>query len=617
MENRFRPARRKTVPVQVGDKVIGGTAPILIQSMTDTPTRDVEAAAAQVLGLARAGCELVRITIPSVKDCGYLGRIREIVRREGCGIPFCADVHFQPRAAFEALNLVEKVRINPGNFAEPRTAEPEQYSEKEFERGLQRIGDEFAPLVNEAKSRGVCLRIGVNHGSLSARIMYRYGDTVDGMVESALEYLRVCESENFDQVVFSMKSSRPRIMIQAYRLLAARLEKEHKPYPFHLGVTEAGEGEDGRIKSAVGIGSLLLDGIGDTIRVSLTEDPLNEIPVAQDLAGICAPEPSDFPSQERIKENINYYQFRRRESRPVTLGRLVTGGREKIPVGVADPDESPLPGGDRKIEWYTTDKPDLPVEGIVSGYAPAGSTAEPNNHSFVSLTSSQILQGLSPPRSVTEIVVEDMGHLHMLHPETWTAKALLWSVLPGKNPTGRHRYLAAWLKGIDRRDPLVLRGSSDGSSKGNLLAAAQLGGVLADGMGDLIHLSGALRSRDAAELAYTILQAAGARRTRTEYISCPGCGRTLFDLESTARKIRSLTNHLGDVSIAVMGCIVNGPGEMADADFGYVGGAAGKVSLYAGRECVRKNIPEHDAPRALVELIKEKGRWRDPENGNN
>jgi len=444
-------------------------------------------------------------------------------------------------------------------------------------------------------------------------MMYRFGNTVEGMVESALEYLRVCESERFDQVVFSMKSSSPRLTIHAYRLLAARLLQDHRNYPFHLGVTEAGQDEDGRLKSAAGIGALLLDGIGDTVRISLTEDPVHEIRAARELIAGCntdAPRPVPSPGAE---EEVDFYTYKRRPCLPVRLGPLMAGGRELIRVGTEKPPQGLPEAGDRRVEWYTTTPEDNTVPGTVSAVAEKDGTAAQTGSVCTSLFSSRIVQGVNPVFGIAEIIVEDTGHLEKMLPEEWPADALLWSVAPGGNCIAAYRHLAAWLAGRKRRDPIIIRGTSDGSPGSDMLAAAQISGALTDGIGDMIHMSGTPEPGKALHLAYDILQACGARRTKTEFISCPGCSRTLFDLEATTGTIRRLTGHLGNLAIAVMGCIVNGPGEMADADFGYVGGAPGKVNLYFGKECVRKNIPEHKAPLALVELIKEKGRWKEPE----
>jgi (E)-4-hydroxy-3-methylbut-2-enyl-diphosphate synthase len=612
MADRFAPVRRQTLKVRVGNRVIGGDAPILVQSMTTTNTKDVDATVFQTLELARAGCELVRITAPTQKDAEALKDIVAKVRAAGCDVPISADIHFQPRAAMEAVKWVEKVRINPGNFVDSKSPTPRDYDEAGFASGQQKVYDAFAPLVRIAKDRGVCLRIGTNHGSLSDRIMWKFGDTIEGMVESALEYLRVCEAEAFDQIVFSMKSSNPRVVVQAYRLLAARLDREHKPYPFHVGVTEAGDGEDGRLKSSVGIGALLLDGIGDTIRVSLTEDPVHEIPVAKSLVELC-----DLAGRERIPalpEALDFYAFHRREVPTSHLGALAVGGREKIAVGTSDPGSETLPKGERRIEWIGTPDNHAPRPETPSVWEPqAVEFAIPPKHPLTALPSGRLLRGLSDLPSHLEIVVEDPSHLDQLPPDVFKQPILFWSCRPGgNNPVARYRHLAAWLSSKGRPDPIILRGSSDATAEGNMLLAARFGSLLVDGIGDLIRVDGKAGPRTCMHLGYDILQAAGVRRTKPEYVACPSCGRTLFDLQTTTQKIRARTAHLKNISIAIMGCIVNGPGEMADADFGYVGGAPSKVNLYVGRDCVKKNIPEGEAPEALVALIKEHGRWSEP-----
>jgi (E)-4-hydroxy-3-methylbut-2-enyl-diphosphate synthase len=592
---RFAPARRITIPVRVGNRVIGGDNPILVQSMTTTNTKDIDATVLQTLELWNAGCELIRITAPTAKDAECLQEIVAKVRAAGCDAPISADIHFQPRAAHEAVKWVEKVRINPGNFVDSKAAGVQkEYDYLSFEAGAQKVREAFAPLVREAKARGVALRIGTNHGSLSDRMMWKFGDTVEGMVESALEYLRVCEEENFDQIVFSMKSSNPRVAIQAYRLLAHRLEAGgHKPYPFHVGVTEAGDGEDGRLKSSVGIGALLRDGLGDTVRVSLTEDPVQEVPVAKQLVRLC--DTAKIPAVKDIEESVSFYNYQRRETDVVTLpNALVAGGREPVAVGIVEPGVEWLPKGDRKVEWVTgVSWPVVDTNGVNVGA---------NNH-----------LPLQTDHDVVEFRITNVADLDVILIPTGT---VLWSCDPTSgymgNLPGAYRHIAAWLDAQGRKDLIVLRDRTDGTPEGNMAAAARLGSVLADGIGDLIHVDSAASVQASLNLAYDILQASAVRRSKPEYVACPGCGRTLFDLQSTTQRIRAKTMHLKNISIAVMGCIVNGPGEMADADFGYVGGAPNKVSLYVGRECVQKNIPEDDAPEALVDLIKAHGRWIEP-----
>jgi (E)-4-hydroxy-3-methylbut-2-enyl-diphosphate synthase len=615
--DRFSPVRRKTLKVRVGNRWIGGDEPILVQSMTTTNTKDVDATVFQTLELARAGCELVRITTPTQKDSECLEEIMRKVRAAGCDVPVSADIHFQPRAAMEAVKWVEKVRINPGNFVDSKSATPRDYDDNTFAAGVQKVYDAFVPLVRAAKDRGVCLRIGTNHGSLSDRIMWKYGDTVEGMVESALEYLRVCEAENFDQIVFSMKSSNPRVVVHAYRLLAARLDKEHKPYPFHVGVTEAGDGEDGRLKSSVGIGALLLDGLGDTIRVSLTEDPVHEIPVAKALVKLC--DTAKLDATPGLPESMDFYSFARREVPLLHLGGLALGGREKIAVGTADPASESIPKGERRIEWSGTHDSHATRADMPTVWEPRTvEFAIATKHQLVSLTSSRLLAGISDLPGNLEIQVEDPAHLDRLPADVLGLPHLFWSCAPPQvgdtaaNPVGRYRHLAAWLALKGRTDPIILRGKSDGAPEGNMLLASRFGSLLVDGIGDLLHVEGPAGPKACMHLGYDILQAAGVRRTKPEYVACPSCGRTLFDLQATTQKIRQRTAHLKNISIAIMGCIVNGPGEMADADFGYVGGAPSKVNLYVGRDVVKKNIPEEEAPEALVNLIKEHGRWSEP-----
>lgn len=593
--NPLRPRRRITIPVRVGNAQIGGDAPILVQSMTLTNTRDIEATVTQTLDLARVGCELVRITAPTVKDAEALEQIVARVHASGCKIPISADIHFQPRAAFEALKWVSKVRINPGNFCDSGIMTLKPLSDGEFAAGQQKVVEQFTPLVREAKRRGVALRIGTNHGSLSARMLYRYGDTVEGMVESALEYLRVCVAEDFDQVIFSMKASNPRVAVQAYRLLAARLQAEgHKPYPFHVGVTEAGEGEDGRIKSAVGIGALLLDGIGDTVRVSLTEDPVAEIPVARDLIDLCGLPLNSAPVADLPDLPLPWdpYHYQRRFVESIAIGDLQLGSEHPIRVGIAAVDctaELTRPG-DRRVEF---------VDGG------PGST-------WQRLSLAGVLQSPPAPGPV-EIFVQNRSQLEVEALESAASLVqgpLLWS-FAGENFVAGTRALAARLYALGRNEPLVLRISADSSSASRLRAAAQLGALLCDGLGDAIVVENAGNGLSSMQLAYDILQGCGLRRTKTEFISCPGCGRTLFDLQKVLAQIKERTSHLKGVSIAVMGCIVNGPGEMADADFGYVGGAPGHISLYYGKTPVQKNIPQDKALDALVQLIKDKGRWQE------
>ena len=612
LDNRLGSVRRPTHEVRIGNATIGGRNPVLVQSMTTTLTRDIDATVAQTLALADAGCELVRITTPTQTDAACLEHIVAKIRAAGCGIPLCADIHFQPAAAFEAIKWVEKVRVNPGNFADAKTAYgfQKEFDDATYERGIQKISDKFRPLVREARERGAVLRIGTNHGSLADRILARYGDTPEGMVVSALEYLSVCEDENFDQVVFSMKASNPKVVVQCYRILVDRLEREgRKSYPIHLGVTEAGEGRDGRLKSAVGIGSLLLDGVGDTIRVSLTEDPIHEIPVARELVAACTrPFADEGPARDFAgqilsvpsdaqRETLDPFSFARRETRPIQVSGIVAGLSHPIRVGGSDT-ASGL-SSDRPVEWRDT--PVEQAEGDFSGIRLAvGADFDPEqprefleHGSPVELTF-QTLEGID--ETVRRLPA---SNLYVASCE-----------LERTGPWGARRILSA-MDAAGLRAPFALRWRLDGSSRDELRMAATLGSLLVDGYGDLVRLSGPDESH-LVDLSYDVLQASGARRSKAEFISCPSCGRTLFDLVSTSARIRTVTGHLKDVSIAIMGCIVNGPGEMADADFGYVGGTPGTVNLYVKRDCVRRSVPEAEAPQALVDLIKEHGRWVEP-----
>lgn len=609
MNDRFSPARRNTIEVKVGNQVIGGHYPILIQSMTTTVTKDIEATAKQSIALARSGCELVRITAPTQKDAEALRDIVQIVRSEGIKVPFCADIHFQPKAAFEALKWVEKVRINPGNFVDTKTADGKDYTEADFERGVQKVYDAFSPLVREAKSRGVALRIGTNHGSLSDRMLFRFGDSVEGMVESALEYLHVCEAENFDQIVFSMKASNPRVVIQAYRLLAARLENGHKAYPFHVGVTEAGDGEDGRLKSAAGIGALLLDGIGDTIRVSLTEHPVKEIPVARELVKLCAPEKSVSTDVNESFEH--FYNYVRRDV-PAINWINQKMGISCVPLVCIDVQENLPVFGRLKPDYLESQNSSLcATNQLVQQKWKIGDDV---SSAYVAVYSEDVEAFLKTPKLSSNQLKGIEVILSCASEVASIAKKLpnitvVWSIDNRYGTVPEYRLLACTLDQMGLHDPIVVRLSS--TKETQLLSTARVGSLFADGIGDGVCIEGNSPA-DTVTLGFNMLQAAGARRSKAEFVSCPSCGRTLFDLETTTQKIRSLTGHLSELSIAIMGCIVNGPGEMADADFGYVGGAPGKVNLFVGRECVKKGIAEIEAPEALVDLIKEAGRWKEP-----
>ena len=567
VSNRFSPVRRKTIPVHVGDAIIGGGAPILVQSMTTTKPKDVAKTVAETLALAKAGCELVRIPAPTLADAQGLEEVMKQIRAAGCKVPVSADIHFQPKAAFEALKWVEKVRINPGNFVDTGIATLDLQADKNFDQGREKVFETFTPFVQEAKRLGRAISIGVNHGSLSARMMYRYGDTVEGMVESAMEYLAVCEAEHFDQVVVSLKSSTPRVAICAYRMLAARLEAEHfKPYPFHVGVTEAGAGEDGRLKSSVGIGSLLLDGLADTIRVSLTEDPVAEVPVAHELIRACAlpKEELRFGAPEWKKDP---YHYERLQTSSVNFSGVSLGGNEIVRVGEVAPVVS------------ISRKPRTP------------------EFAFIGIDSQNIVAF----KDAFDVAAFAAGEREV------PADALI--AYTGDNYTFGVRALVSALAQKGAKNPILLYQKIDSSERAKLKVAAEFGSLLSDGFGDAVVIEDPADQKSAVLLAFDILQAAGIRRSKTEFISCPSCGRTLYNIQTVLGKIHERLGHLQNISIAVMGCIVNGTGEMADADFGYVGGAPGFINLFEGKTCVKKNVPEAEALDELVELIKSRGRY--------
>ena len=575
-------ARRLSREVMVGKVGIGGVNPVRVQSMITCDTMDTAASVQQTLDLAKVGSEIVRITAPTVKDARNLELIKQGLLAANCEVPLVADIHFKPDAAMEAARWVEKVRVNPGNFADSKKFAVKEYTDEQYAAELERIRQRFTPLVHLCKERGISIRIGTNHGSLSDRIMNRYGDTPLGMVESALEFARIARDNDFHQLIFSMKASNPKVMIAAYRLLVDRLAKEGADwnYPVHLGVTEAGDGEDGRIKSAIGIGSLLNDGIGDTIRVSLTEDSIHEIPVARALVGLYAAgegtaSGTSFSSNDEVSPSFDPFSYRRRASSHVSLGNVALGTGE-VP---------------RVVVRQTT------LDQIV--------------HKLDRLGDFQ-----------PEIVYEQAG-VHELDPRDLEAVARLNAAAGSHLVTvadgvdlpvvAAFRLLAAHL---DERHPILLKDTLKRSVDPQkdflhtmLVAATNIGSLLCDGIGDAVLIQGEEAPGQSLRLAYNILQAAGSRVFKTDYVACPSCGRTLFNLQSTTAKIRAATGHLKGVKIAIMGCIVNGPGEMADADFGYVGGAPNKVNLYVGKQAVRFNIPEGEAVERLTDLIREHGRW--------
>lgn len=671
--SRFHTIRRRTVEVRVGSVGVGGTNPIRVQSMTTSDTQDVESTVRQSIALAEVGCEIVRVTAPNVAAAKCLRDIRRGLSDAGFAqVPLVADIHFLPSAAMEAVEHVEKVRVNPGNYADKKKFAVREYSDSDYDRELQRLHDAFSPLVLRCKELGRSMRIGTNHGSLSDRIMNRHGDTPLGMVESALEFVRIAESHGFHDIILSMKSSNPKVMIQAYRLLVERMDTAHRPYPLHLGVTEAGDGEDGRIKGAIGIGSLLMDGLGDTIRVSLTEDSVYEIPVARAL--VERAQAAAYRSRgalQSARDSVDPFHFSRRETITVPVGgRLAAGGTEPPRVLARLPEIATTPKGLQSLltSMARTHK-DTPIEGLIvradsseslrelAQLAPIASGAGAALVFEVGGLGAHDVGDASIPRGSIvsrEFAGADSGALEAF---ARAAREGGWTLAVGINPVdfhglasalqetgdanllfflstasepdpdappptslGAHRQLVECLRAIGNRSPVWIRNRAE-PGDANVAFLQQLldssiltGGLLCDGLGDLVSIETEVDAARAGLLVYNVLQGAGARISKTEFVACPSCGRTLFDLQTTTQRIRSRTRHLKGVKIAIMGCIVNGPGEMADADFGYVGGAPGKINLYVGKTCVKYNIPEREADDQLVDLIREHGRWTEPES---
>ena len=610
--------RRKTREIVIGDParggvILGGERPVVMQSMLTCDTMDTATCVQQTLDLVAVGCQIVRITAPTVKDAANLENIVRELRARGCLVPIVADIHFKPEAAMEAARWVEMVRINPGNYADSKKFAVKEYTDDAYADELRRIEEKFTPLVKLCQELKRAIRIGTNHGSLSDRIMNRYGDTPLGMVESALEFARIARAHNFHNFKFSMKSSNPKVMIECYRLLVARLNELGPDwnYPIHLGVTEAGEGEDGRIKSAIGIGSLLCDGLGDTIRVSLTEDSPREIEVCRDLLAqipslsVAADVSPLKLDQSRLTSAATFpfdpFHYERRSTPEIDLGLdgMKCGGEQLIRVVVT------------RATW------------------------------------DKVAPKIRPKDDVKpEAVYEDLNIQEIDPTQDFTiaCDTQLVTVKDGVSLPAitAFRLLALKLKQLGRKNPILLKDTlfNDGSRRGHeadaskassnppphvggyevlepkialLRASVVIGALLADGIGDAILVRGESGAGMSLRLAYNILQAAGCRSFKTDYVACPSCGRTLFNLQTVTARIKARTEHLKGVKIAIMGCIVNGPGEMADADFGYVGGAPGKINLYVGKQPIKFNIPEAEAVDRLVDLIRDHGKWVEPE----
>ncbi|HTB63104.1 MAG TPA: (E)-4-hydroxy-3-methylbut-2-enyl-diphosphate synthase [Opitutales bacterium] len=673
--SRFRAVRRPTREVKVGVVGVGGANPIRVQSMTTSLTQDVAATVRQTLALAEAGCEIVRITAPNKEAAHALKEIRAQVTAAGWGeLPLVADIHFLPVAAMEAVEHVEKVRVNPGNYADKKKFAVKEYSDNEYENELQRLHDAFSPLVKRAKELGRALRIGTNHGSLSDRLMNRYGDTPLGMVESALEFIRICQSHGFHDIILSMKASNPKVMIEAYRLAVSKMAAENMYYPLHLGVTEAGEGEDARIKSAIGIGTMLMDGLGDTIRVSLTEDAIYEVPVCLDIAKRAHAlweRGKELPDREAA-DAVDPFVYTRRDITHLHFGESCEVSREN-PPRVIIPASRPLAQHAEIVKdvlkVHTRNK-ETKIEGLLVALTEPGDLAHlatlqrilaPTVKFFVvdlpANNDGSALRGYPRPPAptvwcrrfetgdksdieiantlldyagrtggylavdtVASVLAGDFGAALLRHAQHDRVILTQTTHEAHTHAVGGYRALAREAKKLGLRAPLWLRHTpaqvviSENFFTARLLEASMVAGnLLCDGLGDFLSVETEPDYDKTVALTYNILQGARTRSTKTEFVACPSCGRTLFDLQTTTQRIKGRTGHLKGVTIAVMGCIVNGPGEMADADFGYVGGAPAKVNLYVGKECVKYNIPEDEAVDKLVDLIREHGKWVEPE----
>ena len=608
MNTTFNYNRRHTLSVNVGQIPMGSEWPIRVQSMTNTATDDVESSAAQCQRIAYAGAEYVRLTAQGVKQANSIGEISKLLRSQDCNIPLIADIHFNPQAALAAAAVCEGVRINPGNFVDPaRTFKQLEYTDEEYQTELGRIREALLPFIAVCREHHTAVRLGVNHGSLSDRIMSRYGNTAAGMVESVMEFLRVFVDEGFMDVVISMKASNVAVMVEAVRRLVDAMDREDMHFPLHLGVTEAGFGEDGRIKSAVGIGTLMAEGLGDTIRVSLSEDPELEVPVARKLVDYITARAGHDLIEGEYCEGYDPLCPARRKS--VTVDGLIGGTMQPVVIASYRPDE--IDGTTVLPDFYYSG--DGMIDGMHRFLVPlARWSGERNAYPLLTLgewercpaTSLRFLQvPASTPVQRLEFLRDRNDTVLVITPV-------------GINIPGSQQALTHALSAHGIHCPIVMRNTYADSSNDwlQVKAGADLGAVLMNRRADGIWLEAPnIHSGiEVVKYAFAVLQAARQRITKTEFISCPGCGRTMFDLQSTVKRVQQATSHLRHLKIGVMGCIVNGPGEMADADYGYVGAAAGRVSLYKGKQCIEMNIPEQDAIDRLLDLIKQNGDWVDP-----
>lgn len=630
--------RRPTREVLVGKVGVGGNNKVRIQSMTTTPTRDVEATIDQIIRLADGGLEIVRVTVQGMKEADACEKIKEGLTKKGYDIPLVADIHFFPPAAMRVLDFVDKVRINPGNYVDKRASfKILEYTDATYLEELERLEEKFTPLVEKCKKLNKAIRIGTNHGSLSDRVMNRYGDTPRGMVESAFEFTRVCQKNDFHNLIFSMKASNPQVMIQAYRLLVSEMYRLNMDYPMHLGVTEAGMGEDGRVKSAMGMGALLLDGIGDTVRVSLTEDPWHEIDPCKRLVSF---------SESYNGKGVDFFEekyrlFNEPKKREVSFPKNVAMHRDGTVIVSVKPSDLTEPNFYQNLGCDTefnipkitvasadsivleTSLLNLTEKEIVKKLQNAGIGIIGTKTPVMSLKVAQEeFLSTSKKELFTLPIARDVKEPFIIRIESETE--IEWDILKKINPSfiflkpenNRLHYSRKffnWLQEEKLQIPVILNFAYDCSKEDlTIQASAEYGSLFCDGLGNGLFIEGPYEMAFLRQLSFNILQASRMRTFKTDFISCPSCGRTLFDLQDVTKRIQSRTAHLPGVKIAIMGCIVNGPGEMADADFGYVGSKPGKIDLYVGKSCVEKDIDFVEADDRLVELIKSHGRWLDP-----
>lgn len=588
--NPYNYSRRESGQVQIGNLQMGGKHPVRVQSMANTNTNDIENSVAQCIRIVEAGGELVRFTTQGIKEADSLRVIHYEIRQRGCNVPLVADVHFNANVADYNAEFLEKVRVNPGNYVSGIKSDGSDYTEEEYAQEFEKNRQRFMQFLDICKKHHTAIRIGVNHGSLSERMLNRWGNTPEGMVESSLEFQRMCKEVGFNNVVLSMKASNTVMMVQSVRLLVERMAQEGLNFPIHLGVTEAGDGEDGRIKSAVGIGALLADGIGDTIRVSLSEEPEAEIPVARLLRDYISTRAGHEEIILKSDKKIVQKTFERRKTTPVK-----NIGGEAVPVVIANADTN-----------HSALMPDYIIRG--------NKISDAQGTQYVIHSCTSISENSSEPIQFIKITYPELNS-EIIDKLKKTPNAVLLTYSNHKNPVGEIRAFIHTLMAEECKTPVILIGNYNEKDPEvlQIKSAADLGVLFVDGLADgiLIENSGGISSDDLLSISFAILQAARVRVSKTEFISCPGCGRTMFNLQSVIARIKSRTSHLTGLKIGIMGCIVNGPGEMADADYGYVGAGRGKVSLYKKHECIQRNIPEEEALDKLIELIKVNGDWKD------